>query len=121
MAHSGAIRKDKFYMDNGSSSDGDEVDYNYKSSAIASKYRSRFQLSPKTSNTVSSIIEVDNSDEEKITLVVDGTRFVVAPSLFTSKPDTMLGRMFTSGFDIHSNSRFGFLVLCLGLNVKLFV
>ena len=104
MAHSGAIRKDKFYMDNGSSSDGDEVDYNYKSSAISSKYRSRFQLSPKTSNTVSTI-EVDNSDEEKITLVVDGTRFVVAPSLFTSKPDTMLGRMFTSGFDIHSNAR----------------
>ena len=101
MAHSGAIRKDKFYVDNGSSSDGDEVDWNYKSSAISSKYRSRFQLSPKTSNTVQS----ENPDEEKITLIVDGTRFVVAPSLFTSKPDTMLGRMFTSGFDIHSNAR----------------
>jgi len=102
MAHSGAIRKDKFYVDNGSSSDGDEVDWNYKKAAIASKYRSRFQLSPKTSNTVSLS---ENPDEEKITLIVDGTRFVVAPSLFTSKPDTMLGRMFTSGFDIHSNAR----------------
>merc|ERR1719150_2215359 len=43
--------------------------------------------------------------KEKITLVVDGTRFVVTPSLFTSKPDTMLGRMFSSGFDFHPNSR----------------
>lgn len=102
MAHSGAIRKDKFYVDNGSSSEGDEVDWNYKKATIASKYRSRFQLSPKTSNTVSLS---ENPDEEKITLIVDGTRFVVAPSLFTSKPDTMLGRMFTSGFDIHSNAR----------------
>ena len=102
MAHSGAIRKDKFYVDNGSSSEGDEVDWNYKKATIASKYRSRCQLSPKTSNTVSLS---ENPDEEKITLIVDGTRFVVAPSLFTSKPDTMLGRMFTSGFDIHSNAR----------------
>ena len=42
---------------------------------------------------------------EKITLVVDGTRFVVATSVFTSKPDTMLGRMFSSDFEFHPNSR----------------
>merc|ERR1712012_809930 len=102
MAHSGAIRKDKFYVDNGSSSEGDEVDWNYKKAAISSKYRSRFQLSPKTSNTVSLS---ENPDEEKITLIVDGTRFVVATSVFTSKPDTMLGRMFSSDFEFHPNSR----------------
>merc|ERR1711953_497426 len=102
MAHSGAIRKDKFYVDNGSSSEGDEVDWNYKKAAISSKYRSRFQLSPKTSNTVSLS---ENPDEEKITLIVDNTRFVVSPSLFTSKPDTMLGRMFSSGFEFHPNER----------------
>ena len=50
-------------------------------------------------------VHVENPDEEKITLVVDGTRFVVTPSLFASKPDTMLGRMFSSGFDFHPNSR----------------
>lgn len=115
MAHSGAIRKDpgKFYIDGGSSSDGDQDDgYNYKSSIGASsmRLRSRFQLSPKTSsnattNITNHEVHVDNPDEEKITLVVDGTRFVVTPSLFTSKPDTMLGRMFTSGFDFHPNSR----------------
>ena len=111
MAHSGAIRKDagKFYnVDNGSSSDGDQDDgyHNYKSSINASsRLRSRFQLSPKASN--SNDVQVFNSENggEKITLVVDGTRFVVTPSLFTSKPDTMLGRMFSSDFDFHPNSR----------------
>jgi len=109
MAHSGAIRKDtagKYFIDGGSSSDGDQEDgYNYKMAA-SSRLRSRFQLSPKASTASNQEIAiVENSDEEKITLVVDGTRFVVTPSLFTSKPDTMLGRMFSSGFDFHPNSR----------------
>jgi len=47
----------------------------------------------------------DDHPQEKITLVVDGTRFVVDPGLFTSRPDTMLGRWFTSGFDFPTNSR----------------
>ncbi|XP_066481465.1 BTB/POZ domain-containing protein KCTD20 isoform X1 [Tiliqua scincoides] len=34
---------------------------------------------------------------EKVTLVVDGTRFVVNPQIFTAHPDTMLGRMFGPG------------------------
>ena len=83
---------------------------------------SAYQLSPKSSLTShsSSIIKDDSntynssmgqkgeaskSNEEKITLIVDNTRFVVSPSLFTSKPDTMLGRMFTSGFEFHTNER----------------
>jgi BTB/POZ domain len=37
--------------------------------------------------------------------VVDGTQFVVSPSLFTSQPDTMLGRMFSSDFEFHPNSK----------------
>jgi len=113
MAHSGAIRKNdagKFYnVDGGSSSDGDQDDYhNYKSATASSRLRSRFQLSPKTSSNVNSTDHSFFSGEsggEKITVVVDGTRFVVAPSLFTSKPDTMLGRMFSSDFDFHPNSR----------------
>lgn len=31
-------------------------------------------------------------NDERITLIVDHTRFVVDPSLFTAFPDTMLGR-----------------------------
>ncbi|KAM6973386.1 BTB/POZ domain-containing protein 10-like [Aplochiton taeniatus] len=34
---------------------------------------------------------------ERITLVVDNTRFVVDPAIFTAQPSTMLGRMFGSG------------------------
>uniref|UniRef100_A0A671PMU3 BTB/POZ domain-containing protein 10-like n=1 Tax=Sinocyclocheilus anshuiensis TaxID=1608454 RepID=A0A671PMU3_9TELE len=34
---------------------------------------------------------------EKVTLIVDNTRFVVDPSIFTAQPNTMLGRMFGSG------------------------
>lgn len=35
--------------------------------------------------------------EDRITLVVDNTRFVVDPAQFTAHPNTMLGRMFSSG------------------------
>ncbi|KAJ8393133.1 hypothetical protein AAFF_G00068160 [Aldrovandia affinis] len=34
---------------------------------------------------------------ERITLIVDNTRFVVDPCIFTAQPNTMLGRMFGSG------------------------
>ncbi len=72
------------------------------------------QLSPKASGCAGSTSSLPTSgssqqplagDETKITLVVDDTRFVVTPSLFTAHPDTMLGRMFSSGFDFHPNSR----------------
>ena len=84
---------------------------------------SNFQLSPKTSTASHNSSTKDDyqpytaspkdgrgelckSNEEKITVVVDNTRFVVSRSLFTSKPDTMLGRMFSSDFDFHPNDRF---------------
>ncbi|KAJ8271515.1 hypothetical protein COCON_G00103740 [Conger conger] len=34
---------------------------------------------------------------ERVTLIVDNTRFIVDPSIFTAQPNTMLGRMFGSG------------------------
>ncbi|CAL8104864.1 unnamed protein product [Orchesella dallaii] len=44
--------------------------------------------------------------EDRITLVVDNTRFVVDPGIFTQYPNTMLGRMFSSGMDfVHPNER----------------
>uniref|UniRef100_A0A8C2WKG3 BTB (POZ) domain containing 10a n=1 Tax=Cyclopterus lumpus TaxID=8103 RepID=A0A8C2WKG3_CYCLU len=36
---------------------------------------------------------------ERITLIVDNTRFVVDPAIFIAQPNTMLGRMFGSGRD----------------------
>ncbi|XP_022539631.1 BTB/POZ domain-containing protein 10a isoform X1 [Astyanax mexicanus] len=34
---------------------------------------------------------------ERVTLIVDNTRFVVDPAIFTAQPNTMLGRMFGAG------------------------
>ena len=47
-----------------------------------------------------------NTNENRITLVVDNTRFVVDRSLFIAHPNTMLGRMFSSGAEFtHPNER----------------
>lgn len=46
------------------------------------------------------------SAEDHVTLVVDNTRFVVDPSIFIAHPNTMLGRMFSSGMEfVHPNER----------------
>ncbi|KAM6370063.1 BTB/POZ domain-containing protein KCTD20 isoform 1-T1 [Pluvialis apricaria] len=47
--------------------------------------------------TLSSSINSQTVAPEKVTLVVDGTRFAVNPQIFTAHPDTMLGRMFGPG------------------------
>ncbi|XP_049829589.1 BTB/POZ domain-containing protein 10 isoform X1 [Schistocerca gregaria] len=44
--------------------------------------------------------------DDRVTLVVDNTRFIVDPALFTAHPNTMLGRMFSSGIEFtHPNER----------------
>lgn len=44
--------------------------------------------------------------ENRITLLVDNTRFTIDPTLFTAHPETMLGRMFSSGLEFtHPNER----------------
>ncbi|KAM6041021.1 BTB/POZ domain-containing protein KCTD20 isoform 2-T2 [Theristicus caerulescens] len=47
--------------------------------------------------TLSSSSNSQTVAPEKVTLVVDGTRFAVNPQIFTAHPDTMLGRMFGPG------------------------
>nr|KAF6462100.1 potassium channel tetramerization domain containing 20 [Molossus molossus] len=49
------------------------------------------------SSTVGFGSNVHSQATEKVTLLVDGTRFVVNPQIFTAHPDTMLGRMFGPG------------------------
>ncbi|XP_066257981.1 BTB/POZ domain-containing protein 10 [Euwallacea similis] len=44
-------------------------------------------------------------NDDRVTLVVDSTRFVVDPALFVAHPNTMLGRMFSSSLDTHPNER----------------
>lgn len=43
---------------------------------------------------------------DRITLMVDNVRFVIEPGLVTAHPNTMLGTMFSSGFQfVHPNER----------------
>ncbi|XP_050074738.1 BTB/POZ domain-containing protein 10 [Anopheles maculipalpis] len=46
------------------------------------------------------------SENERITLIVDNTTFSVNVSMLTAQPETMLGRMFSTGFEFtHPNER----------------
>jgi len=37
--------------------------------------------------------------DDRITLIVENTRFIIDPAMFTAQPNTMLGRMFSSGME----------------------
>jgi BTB/POZ domain-containing protein 10 len=105
-----------------SSSDEDEASKQKMVATSRSLLRNKsnfLQLSPKPSSSGIVLVAVGGVDGDgpssgaaccrdmdgKITLVVDDTRFVVDPDLFTKQPETMLGRMFSCGFDFHPNSR----------------
>lgn len=55
-------------------------------------------LSLVASSAASSLFAATCSDD-RITLVVDNTRFIVDPAIFTQHPNTMLGRMFSSSLE----------------------
>ncbi|XP_075878638.1 BTB/POZ domain-containing protein 10 isoform X3 [Nelusetta ayraudi] len=52
---------------------------------------------PKEAGASASVGSRSTRTSERVTLIVDNTRFVVDPSIFTAQPNTMLGRMFGSG------------------------
>uniref|UniRef100_A0A8C6LG24 BTB domain containing 10 n=1 Tax=Nothobranchius furzeri TaxID=105023 RepID=A0A8C6LG24_NOTFU len=54
-------------------------------------------VNPKESGANASVGNRSIRSSERVTLIVDNTRFVVDPSIFTAQPNTMLGRMFGSG------------------------
>lgn len=59
-----------------------------------------------SSGTTSNHLGNAGSSDDRITLLVDNTRFVIDTALLVSHPNTMLGRMFTSGIEFtHSNDR----------------
>ncbi|CAG7722160.1 unnamed protein product, partial [Allacma fusca] len=70
--------------------------------------------------TLSNLVPSSYMEEQRITLVVDNTRFVVDPSIFTQYPNTMLGRMFSSGIEfVHPNER-GEYIVADGLSATVF-
>ncbi|KOB71202.1 Uncharacterized protein OBRU01_13069, partial [Operophtera brumata] len=103
-------RRSFFYPDSSSDSDDD------KSYRLDEERRKRLSkrngpnirsrtcaMLPKLPTTPSTSTALDQArsgkgqlGEDRITLVVDNTRFVVDPAQFTAHPNTMLGRMFSS-------------------------
>lgn len=62
--------------------------------------------SPSTSTSLAALPTIIGPTENRITLLVDETRFTIDPALFTAHPNTMLGRMFSSGMEFtHTNER----------------
>ncbi|KAF2362533.1 SKP1/BTB/POZ domain [Trinorchestia longiramus] len=58
--------------------------------------------------------------DNRVTLVVDGTRFIVDPAVFTSHPETMLGRMFTSGLEYSRANERGEYEIAEGFSAAVF-
>lgn len=52
---------------------------------------------PKEAGASASVGNRNIRTSERVTLIVDNTRFVVDPSIFTAQPNTMLGRYRTLG------------------------
>ncbi|XP_017299836.1 BTB/POZ domain-containing protein 10 [Diaphorina citri] len=88
-----------------SASAGDQRSSKQGNSSV-NRSRSRPTNKNSTNDHTSSGANTIPTSEERVTLVVDNTRFVLDPALFTAYPNTMLGRMFSSGREFtHTNDR----------------
>lgn len=58
--------------------------------------------------------------DERITLIVDNTRFILDPALFTAHPNTMLGRMFSSGIEFAQPNDRGEYEVAEGISAMVF-
>ncbi|XP_025162836.1 BTB/POZ domain-containing protein 10 isoform X5 [Harpegnathos saltator] len=61
-----------------------------------------------------------STSDERITLIVDNTRFVIDPALFTAHPNTMLGRMFSSGVEYAQPNERGEYEVADGISAMVF-
>ncbi|XP_026461793.1 BTB/POZ domain-containing protein 10-like [Ctenocephalides felis] len=75
-------------------------------SVLQPSSKSPNMASSTSSQPGSSGLNQPSNNEDRVTLIVDNTRFILDPALFTAHPDTMLGRMFSSGLEFtHPNER----------------
>ncbi|XP_051161834.1 BTB/POZ domain-containing protein 10 isoform X2 [Leptopilina boulardi] len=72
-----------------------------------------------SSNLTSGMSHQQISDE-RITLIVDNTRFIIDPALFTAHPNTMLGRMFSSGIEFAQPNERGEYEVAEGISAMVF-
>ncbi|KAK0177886.1 hypothetical protein PV328_001890 [Microctonus aethiopoides] len=62
----------------------------------------------------------NQQSDDRITLIVDNTRFILDPALFTAHPNTMLGRMFSSGIDFAQPNERGEYEVAEGISAMVF-
>ncbi|XP_015834238.1 BTB/POZ domain-containing protein 10 isoform X1 [Tribolium castaneum] len=86
----------------------------------APRNRSRNVLPPNKSQANVSISGPTNVSDDRVTLVVDNTRFVVDPALFTAHPNTMLGRMFSSNLEFTQANERGEFEVADGIPATIF-
>lgn len=60
------------------------------------------------------------ASDERVTLVVDNTRFILDPAIFTAHPNTMLGRMFSSGLEFTRPNERGEYEVADGISAMVF-
>lgn len=93
------------------------------SKRLGPNIRSRIPSStmlPKNQPSTSTAQDGKKAVEERITLVVDNTRFVVDPAQFTAHPNTMLGRMFSTGIEFTYPNERGEFEVAEGISATVF-
>lgn len=97
------------YPNNDTSSDTEDYTDDRRRRVFKNRLRSRAVLQPSCSKSQCPTqlnAQGGTVTEDRVTLVVDNTRFVVDPAIFTAHPNTMLGRMFSSSLEFtHPNER----------------
>ncbi|CAG9855617.1 unnamed protein product [Phyllotreta striolata] len=98
------------YPNNDTSSDTEDYTDDRRRRVFKNRLRSRTVLQPTCSKSLCisglNLQGAPTTTEDRVTLVVDSTRFVVDPAIFTAHPNTMLGRMFSSSLEFtHTNER----------------
>lgn len=95
------------YANNETSSDTEDYTDDRRRRVFKNRSRSRNTLSTSVVKSLGAPnLQAQSTSEDRVTLVVDNTRFVVDPAIFIAQPNTMLGRMFSSGLEYtHPNER----------------
>ncbi|XP_012279368.1 BTB/POZ domain-containing protein 10 isoform X2 [Orussus abietinus] len=73
---------------------------------------------PPSGSTAS--VNNQQASDERITLIVDNTRFIMDPGLFTAHPNTMLGRMFSSSIEFAQPNERGEYEVADGISAMVF-
>ncbi|XP_011299367.1 BTB/POZ domain-containing protein 10 isoform X1 [Fopius arisanus] len=75
---------------------------------------------PQQSSVRDSVTSGVTLSDDRITLIVDNTRFILDPALFTAHPNTMLGRMFSSGIEFAQPNERGEYEVAEGISAMVF-